>query len=147
MTRTQRFAGWWMSGLGLAFWVFVILAFARSSWYWVGAGVLWICCVALKLAGARDVLGDLLASAIVTQKQTAGDGSTNMQAGHNLTVPTQVAHPVGPTADRGQFWTNLGVRPELAVDREARERGDYELVKARLASMANHPAGKARTSE
>lgn len=135
-----RFAKWVRFGIGLAFWVFIVLAFVRSPWWWLSAGVAFVCNLVLMLAGARDVLAELVK--LPQQDQAGGAGSTNYQAGGDVIVSAGI--PEGsPSAERGQFWLGLGghsATVETVTDREARERADFELLAARL----KHPAGRKR---
>lgn len=142
----QRTASLVTTIIGAAFWLFVVLALVRSPWWWLSAGVAWASYVVLKIAGARDVLSDLLADRLTDRlakhHQAGGDGSTNYQAGGDVIVSAGV--PEGtPSAERGQFWLGLGGHSktvETTTEREARERADYVLLQARL----RHPAGKER---
>jgi hypothetical protein len=137
--RPADLAEWVKLAVGAEFWIAIVLAVLVSPWYWLPAAVAFAANLILHLVGTRDVL-EYISRPVPKQSQTSGDGSTNMQAGRDIT-------PAPPTAERGQFWMGQGpafaAGKQLAVDREAKERADYELTKQKL-GMVNHPAGKGK---
>lgn len=113
----------------VAMWITAVLGLVLSPWFFCAA------------------VAAFLVAVVLSRMDLAQRTFAEITAPPAPRVPGPYEHKGAyqPAAGRGNFWATVGTGTELAVDREARERADYELVKQKLAgTIARHPAGKAR---